>query len=243
MIGVIFDVRIDDYPHTGDKSGDRSNTQRKQPRVIEVLRKNSAYDCRCSVAQRSHHRADELPPRKSRPGSCLVIHARPHAAGICKDRSDGDQDAEGHRESKAHHTVDPDGKTQSANRGEESFPGQRVMIVVARRSMQFDRDRDTGRYSGDHAKKETQSKCISDAEYDRVSYRPSEQPQRAVFATQQIVSQVQRAQHVQARAGDTDAGHQVMVDRMRKMHEAIVEGSRLPTKAIYYARAFFSFFL
>jgi len=49
-----------------------------------------------------------------------------------------------------------------------------------------------------------------------------------MFAAQQIVSQVQRTEHVEARRRDAHAGQQVMIDGMREMHALIVEGKSLP---------------
>jgi hypothetical protein len=48
-----------------------------------------------------------------------------------------------------------------------------------------------------------------------------------MFATQQIVSQVQRTEHVEARRRDAHPGQQVMIDGVREMHALIVEGNSL----------------
>jgi hypothetical protein len=77
-------------------------------------------------------------------------------------------------------------------------------------------------------KKKSQSDRIPDSEYDGVRHRSGKHPQWPVFAAQQIVSKIQRAQHIQARRRDAHTRQQVMIDGMQKMHALIVEGKLLP---------------
>lgn len=51
-----------------------------------------------------------------------------------------------------------------------------------------------------------------------------------MFATQQIVSQVQRTEDVKARRRDAHAGQRVMIDGVREKHAMIVEGKLLTSK-------------
>jgi hypothetical protein len=94
--------------------------------------------------------------------------------------------------------------------------------------IQFERHRDSSSYTGNHAKEKSQPNRISKTKYDRVRHRSRQHPQWSVFAAQQIVSKVQRAQHIQARPRDAHTRQQVMIDGMHEMHALIVEG-KVPT--------------
>src|SRR5262249_10525253 len=61
-----------------------------------------------------------------------------------------------------------------------------------------------GRNTGGHAKKETKSKAVPDAEDDRVGHRAGKQPQRAMLSTQQVVGQVETPKNIEKRARDPD---------------------------------------
>jgi hypothetical protein len=102
------------------------------------------------------------------------------------------------------------------------------MTARPRRPVKFDRYRDSSSHTGNHAKEKSQPNRISKTKYDRVRHRSRKHPQWPVFAAQQIVSKVQRAQHIQARPRDAHTRQQVMIDGIHEMHAMIVEG-KLPT--------------
>src|ERR1700686_528485 len=106
------------------------------------------------------------------------------------------------------------------------------MTIFPRRPVKLNCHCDSSSNTGNHAKEKSQPESISNAEYDRVRHRSSKQPQRPVFAAQQIVSKIQRAQHVQARCRDAHARQQVMIDGMPEMHAMIVEGKLLPLQKL-----------
>ena len=85
------------------------------------------------------------------------------------------------------------------------------MLQAARRSIQFNRDGDAGGNPRREAKKETEAETVADSEDDRVGYRASKQPQRAVLPAQQIVCKVQAAEHIQAGTDDADHRNGVVV--------------------------------
>src|ERR1700688_864927 len=120
------------------------------------------------------------------------------------------------------------------------------MTVFPRRPIEFNRHCDASSYAGNHTKEKSQPDCISETEYDRAGHRSGEQPQRSVCAAQQIVSQVQRTEHVETRRRDAHAGQQVMIDGVREMHVMIVEGKLLtlqkllPLQSAFLAFLFFS---
>src|ERR1700719_3215865 len=101
------------------------------------------------------------------------------------------------------------------------------MTLLPRRPVEFNRQRDSSCHARNHPKEKSQPDCIAETKYDGVCYRSGEQPQGPVFAAQQIVSQVQGTQHVEARRRDTYAGQQVMIDGVREKHALIVEGNSL----------------
>ena len=104
------------------------------------------------------------------------------------------------------------------------------MTFLARRPVEFNRDGNPRGHTGNHPKEKAQPNCISETKYDRVRDRSGEQSQRPVFAAQQIVSKVQRTEHVEARRRDADAGQQVMIDGVREKHAMIVEGKAQPVQ-------------
>src|ERR1700704_2832020 len=114
------------------------------------------------------------------------------------------------------------------------------MVAAPRRPVKFNCSPHSSSHTGNHAKENPQPDSISDTEYDRVRHRSRQQPQRPMFAAQQIVSKIQRAQHVEARPRDARAGQQMMIDGMREMHAMIVEGkvctlqSESPSVSVFF---------
>jgi hypothetical protein len=96
------------------------------------------------------------------------------------------------------------------------------MVLLASRSMKFNRDSNAGRGSRSDSKEKAKADAEPDSEHDRVRHHPGEQPQGTVLAAQQIVSKIKAAEHIQTNASDADSRdhvmvHQMIVDRMTPM--------------------------
>src|ERR1700688_4208232 len=90
------------------------------------------------------------------------------------------------------------------------------MMQAASCSIEFDRNRDTGRYARSQAKEETEAKAVADSENDGIGYRAGKQPQRTVLPTQKVVSEIETAQDIETGSRDADGRDCVVV------HSAIV---------------------
>jgi hypothetical protein len=90
------------------------------------------------------------------------------------------------------------------------------MIQPASCAIELDRDGDPGGNSGSHAKEETKTKAVTDSEDDGIRYGAGQQPQRTVLPAQQIVREIETAQHIETGSRDADSCDCVMV------HSAIV---------------------
>src|SRR4029077_3557308 len=97
------------------------------------------------------------------------------------------------------------------------------MTQAASCSIQFDRNRETCGNTGSQAKKETEAKAVADSKDDVIGHRSGQQPQWTVLPAQQIVSEVEAAQHVEAGPSNADGGDCGVV------HAAIVTLQRLVT--------------
>src|SRR5215470_12944083 len=71
-------------------------------------------------------------------------------------------------------------------------------------AVEFNRHCNPGRNTGGHAKKETKSKAIPDAEDNRVGHRAGKQPQRAMLSAQQVVGKVETPKNIEKSARDAD---------------------------------------
>src|ERR1700730_15915513 len=97
------------------------------------------------------------------------------------------------------------------------------MITLPRCPVKFNCHGDPSGHARKYPKEKSQPDCISQTKYNRIRHRSRKQAKRPVLATQQIVSEVKRTEHVEARCRDADACQQVMVDGMYEMHAMIVE--------------------
>ena len=87
------------------------------------------------------------------------------------------------------------------------------MFQTTRCSIEFNRDRDTGRNPCCEAKKQTEANAVADAKDDGIRYRPGKQPQRAVSPAQQVVGQIEATQHIKKGTSNADRGNRMMIDR------------------------------
>src|SRR6516225_5354992 len=86
------------------------------------------------------------------------------------------------------------------------------MIQPASGAVEFNRHCNAGRNTGGHAKKETESKTVPDAEDNRVGHRAGKQAQRAMLSTQQVVGQVETPKNIEKSARDADGCGCMVVD-------------------------------
>jgi hypothetical protein len=85
------------------------------------------------------------------------------------------------------------------------------MIKATRRPIELDRQCDAARNPGSQAKEQAKAEAVADTKHEGVRHRARKQPQRTVLPTQQVISKIQAAQHIKARAGNADARDCVMV--------------------------------
>src|SRR5207244_6938362 len=90
---------------------------------------------------------------------------------------------------------------------------------LAGHAVELDRDGDAGRGAGGKPEEQAEPKAVADSEHYRIGDHPGQQPQRTVLAAQQVVGEIEAAEHVETGAGDADGGDCVMV------HLLIVEAS------------------
>src|SRR5437660_11740234 len=91
------------------------------------------------------------------------------------------------------------------------------MIKPARCTIEFNCQSDAGRNPGSQAKEGTKPKPIPGSEDNRIRDRASQQPQRPVLSTQQVVRKIEAPQHIKTRARNADSRDCVVV------HARIVE--------------------
>ena len=77
--------------------------------------------------------------------------------------------------------------------------------------MRFNRDGDAGRNACSEAEEEPEAKAVADSEDDGVGDGASEESERAVLTAQQIIGEIEAAEHIQAGAGDADGRDCVVV--------------------------------
>jgi hypothetical protein len=71
---------------------------------------------------------------------------------------------------------------------------------------------------------------VANAEDDRIRYRPRKQPQRAVLPTEQVVSKVEAAEHIETASTDTD-------DRTECGDRVVGAARRYCARVVAYAEA------
>ena len=78
-------------------------------------------------------------------------------------------------------------------------------------SIQFNGQRDTGRNPRGQSENQTEAEPIPHSENQRVSYHSCKHAERPVLSAQQVIRQVETAQHIQTCARNADGCNCVMV--------------------------------
>jgi hypothetical protein len=102
------------------------------------------------------------------------------------------------------------------------------MIQPARGAIELDRQRDTGRNAGSDAEEETETKAVAGAEDNRIRDGASQQSQRTVLTAQQVVSEIEAAQHIETATRNADGreGMVIHFERVRRLTIAGFRGAR-----------------
>ena len=85
------------------------------------------------------------------------------------------------------------------------------MIQSPSRSIELNRQGDAGRNAGSYAKEQTQANAIADTKDNGVCDSPGQQPQRTVLPTQQVVSEIEAANHIKESARNANGCEYVVV--------------------------------
>ena len=85
------------------------------------------------------------------------------------------------------------------------------MVLALRRPIEFNRDGYSGCQPGCHAEDQAQPETITESKQNRIRYGSRQQTQRTMRAAQQVVRQVEAAEHIQATARDADGSNRVVV--------------------------------
>src|ERR1700722_14903878 len=101
------------------------------------------------------------------------------------------------------------------------------MVLALGRTVHLHRDGYSDSQAGRHAEDQTQPEAVTEAKQDRIRHGSSQQPQRAMRASQQVVRKIETTQHIQTTARNGDSSNRVMV------HPTIVD---VPDNA--WSRAF-----
>src|SRR5580704_1930129 len=176
-----------------------------------MVDKGATDECRGNETNSTGDSAPKLTRCQVRSATHRIVHPRTHAARVGKYLANCVQNGKRKCELQAHNSVQSDSKSASANGGEHSLPGQRVRTQSTCFPIEFDRKGDASRDAGSQAKDGTHPNAVAKAEDDRIRYRPRKQPQRAVLPTEQIVSEIKAAQHVQATTANGDGRDGVVV--------------------------------
>src|SRR5882762_5274419 len=210
-VGVVLDVRIHRESDARNQASHQPYLDRKEPGVGDTMRESTADQRRGNVA----HGPYDGPPKQTRRNPWttrrFIVEGRTHATRVSNDLADGDETCKSDSEFEPQNPVKSGGESQPANGAEKCFPGQGIVLLAARRSTELNRHRDSGANPREEAKKRTEAKAIADSENDRVGNRSSEQAQRAVPATEQIIGKIQAAEHVETGAGDAHGCERVVV--------------------------------
>src|SRR5205809_311556 len=127
----------------------------------------AAEERRRYVAGGADNGSAQLSPRQARPAGRIVIESRPHAAGISKNLAGRYEKAKCDCEWKTQDSVESGGESQSTNGTEQGLPKQRVMILVASCSIEFNRECDAGRNAASQAEEEPEPDAVADSVHDR----------------------------------------------------------------------------
>ena len=166
-----------------------------------------AADQRCGgIAQGSNDGSPEVRAREARAAGCGIIETRPHAPRIGGHLPQSNERAKRGRISNAQSLIESRGESSSSDGAEDGFPAQRVVVVSAAGTLQFDGNRKAGCNSGRNSEEQAKAETVADSEHDGVRHHPGQQPQGTMRAAQEIVSQIQAAKHIEANAAEANDG-------------------------------------
>jgi hypothetical protein len=219
VVGIVLNIGDHRLSDAADNAGHKPYTESERPDMVNMMNQSATDERRGSVAYRTRYSAPELATREAGTAFGYVIHSRAHAARIGDHLSGCDEHGECDCEPEAQGTVKSSGKARTANGGEHSFPGQRVVVQATRGAIELNRKSYASCDTGREAKEKTEAKTVSDSEDDRVGYRSGKQSQRPMLAAQQVIGKIQTSDHIKTGAGNADGGDGVVVHR-----RIIVEG-------------------
>src|ERR1051326_2181402 len=164
-----------------------------------------AAEKRCGgKSQGSYDGSPEVRAREARAAGCRVIETRPHASCIGGHLPQSNERAKRGRVSKAQSHIESRGKSGPADGAEEGLPEKRVMIVSAAGTLELDRNREAGRDSGRNPKEQAKAETVAESEHDGVRHHPGQEPQGTMLATEEIVGEIQAAEHIEANAAEAN---------------------------------------
>ncbi len=184
IVGVVFDVRIEGHAHAGDDAGHQAHANRKNPCVVHVMDEGATDQCGDRVADGTEDRSPKLATRKPWTARRFLVHGRTHATRVGEYLADGDETGKCDGESEAQNPVQSRSEGEPPDGGKQCFPRQRVMILPAGCTTEFNRQSDSGGDTGGQTKEKTKAETIADAEDNGVGDRTGKQPQGTVLSTQ-----------------------------------------------------------
>jgi hypothetical protein len=213
VVGIVLDVGIHRDSKGSDNASHEPDAKSKRPGVVNVMHQHTTDERRSGVANGANYCAPELAARKAGTAIGHIISGRTHVSSVRNHVAEGDEGGKGNCKPKTQCAVKSGAKSQPTDRRKHTLPKQGVVVQAARRSIEFNRQRDAGGYAGSKAKAKTEAKAD-----DRIRHRPGKLTQRPMLAPQQIVSEIQTTKHVETRstmlgwlrqgwrAGDNDPG-------------------------------------
>src|SRR5262249_15537254 len=134
-----------------------------------------------------------------------------YAVFCLKKKTGSDEKPERDRKRKAYPAVQSGAESEPPYGAEKSFPPQRIMILAASCPLELDGDCKAGRDSRSHSKEKCQPKAIANSDIDVLGHNSGEQPQRTVLPSQQIIGEIQAAEHIQTDSGQAGGRNQVVI--------------------------------
>jgi hypothetical protein len=107
--------------------------------------------------------------------------------------------------------VECDGEGGTANRAEQYFVWQGIVILTARGTTELDGQSKAGCESGNNSEKKTESETVADSEHDGVGDDTSKQSQGAMLSAEQVISKVEAAQDIEAASDNADGCDGVVI--------------------------------
>jgi hypothetical protein len=222
VVRIVFNIGIHRHANAGDKASHQSDPDRKRPCMVKTMHESATGKCRGNVAKGPNDRSPKLAASNAWTTTGDIVESGPHAARIGEYLACRDQSTECDCVFEAQNPVQSGPESKPADGAEQCFPRQGIMRQATSRTVKFDRDRNAGRKTRRKAKEKSKSDAVTDAKDDGIRYRPGQQAQRAVLPAQQVVRQIEAAQHIKKGARDADRSYSVVVDR----HVMIVPESR-----------------